>query len=110
MYTAINTGEIVSGEPTTNSLWTKVKDDLDDHETRIETLEGASSVYPPIILRANGAYFVMTDVLKTTTNFSLTITGARLLIDQAGSSGTTEIDILVSSGGGPYNSIFTTKP
>lgn len=38
-YTAITTSEITTGEPTTNTTATKIKDNFDDHETRLVTLE-----------------------------------------------------------------------
>jgi hypothetical protein len=112
-YTAITSGEIASGEPNKNDTWTKVKDNFVDHETRIESLEGATAVYGPIIFRVNGRYGLagaVTSLLKTTINFSLTVTGIRVLIDKAGTSGTTEVDILRSRSGGAYVSLLSTKP
>lgn len=113
-YVAITTAEIAVGEPTTNTTFTKVKDNLINHETRIVSLEGGGSVvYPPLEFRVNGYYGYQgaaTGWVKYIPNFALTLTGARLYIDQAGTAGTTEIDIMVKSGVGAYTSIFTTKP
>jgi hypothetical protein len=109
-FTAISSGEIASGEPVAYTTQTKIKDNFDDHETRLLAIEAGSFSYAPIILRMNGVYDVVDSILKTTINFDLTITGARLLIDEAGTSGTTEIDIQVKSGVGAYASIFSTQP
>jgi hypothetical protein len=114
-YSAITSDEVQAGKPVTSSLLTKVKDNFTDHETRMVDLENGSAVdYPPIIMRVNGAYSsvlgVAVNYLKTTCNFNLRVTGVRLIIDTAGSSGTTEIDIKYSRAGGAYTSILTTKP
>ena len=54
-YTAINSGEIESGKPVRADTQTKIKENFDDHESRILAVEtGAATVYPPIILRVNG--------------------------------------------------------
>ena len=42
-YTAITSGEIASGEPTSTTVLTKVKDNFDNHETRIEALEAIAA-------------------------------------------------------------------
>jgi hypothetical protein len=113
-YTAITSGEIAVGEPTKNSMLTKVKDNLIDHEDRILSLEnGSATTYPPIEMDIKGYYAdqgAATDWVKTVPNFNITITGVRLYIGTAGTAGTTQIDILVKSGVGAYTSIFSTKP
>lgn len=113
-YDEIDSGEIVAGKPVASTLTTKIKGNFDDHEERITDLENGNNVaYEPLIMRVDGyyeSYSGITSILKTVCNFNLTITGARLYIEKAGSSGTTEIDIKVSSGGGGYSTIFTTKP
>lgn len=109
-FTAITTGEITTGKPVSTITQNKIKDNFDDHESRIESLEAGSTGDPPIILRVNGGYYNATGILKTTTNLTLNLTGVRLLIDAAGSSGTTQIDILRKRGAGSYTTIFTTKP
>lgn len=113
-FSALTSTEIATGKPTSNSLLTKVKDNFDDHESRIQVVESGGAVtYPPIIMRVNGKYYDLgatTGLLKTVTNFDLTITGVRIYVDNAGSSGTLTCDIKVSSGGGAYTSIFTSLP
>lgn len=113
-FTALNTSEIATGEPVSNTTQTKIKENFDNLDGRMTTLEGGgSTVYPPIILTVGGGYQSMNGavgIVKTTCNFNLTVIGVRLLIDRAGSAGTTEIDIQYKRGGGAWTSILTTKP
>jgi hypothetical protein len=117
-FTSLTTEQIATGEPLTNSIVTKIKDNFDILDSRITSVEGGSNtVYPPLVFRVNGYYgepgeltIPATYYLKTTMNFNLTVTGCRLLIDAAGSSGTTEIDLKYKRGAGSYTSIFTTLP
>lgn len=114
-YVAITSGEIESGKPTTTTFAGKVKDNFADHETRIGGLEAGSNIdYQCIILRVNGRYSHLstpyTGLLKTTINFNMVVVGARLIIDGAGTSGTTEVDVKYSRSGGSYTSIFDTLP
>lgn len=45
-FSAINSSNIEVGDPVTNDLWTKVKDNFDDHETRVASLEtNANRIY-----------------------------------------------------------------
>jgi hypothetical protein len=112
-YVPINASEITTGEPVTNTTQTKIKDNANNHETRILSLEGGgNTIYPPIILRVNGTYngCVYESILKTTLNFNLVITGIRLLIDTAGTSGTTEVNLKYKRGAGSWVNILTTNP
>ncbi len=118
VFTAITVGEIETGEPVKSSTQTKIKANFDNLDDRLTSLEGGSStVYSNISLRVNGAYgesgdltIPYTGITKTTCNFNITITGVRILVDQAGISGTTEIDLKYKRGSGSYTSIFSTKP
>jgi hypothetical protein len=113
-FTTLTSEEIASGKPVANTLTQKIKDNFDNHEERIVDLEsGTNTVYPPLIFRCNGYYGGYTTLdafLKTTINFNITITGIRLLIDTAGSAGTTEVDVKYKRGGGSYTSVLSTKP
>lgn len=113
-FIPITLNEIAVGEPISNSTLTVVRENFDNHESRILGVEtGAGTVYPPIILRVNGFYSTLgiySRAVTTTCNFNLTITGIRLIIDVAGSSGTTEVDVLYKRGGGSWTSVLTTKP
>lgn len=115
-FTAITTPEVTSGKPVTADVGLKIKDNFDDHESRLLSIEGgAGTTYPSIVFRVNGPYYhgwsgTITGLVKSAVNFSITITGVRLIIDTAGSSGTTEIDVKFKRGGGSWTSILSTKP
>jgi hypothetical protein len=113
-FIPISPAEIAVGEPVSNASQTKIRENFDNHEARILGVEtGASTVYPPLVFRVNGFYGTMgaySRVVETTANFDMTITGIRLLIDEAGSSGTTEINILRKRGAGAPVSLLTTRP
>lgn len=110
--------EIQTGEPVKSSTASKFKNNINLLQERItEAEEGGNTVYPPIILVVGGAYgepgelqIPAIGAVKTTLNFNITVTGVRLIVDQAGESGTTEIDIKYKRGIAEYTSIFSTKP
>lgn len=112
-YTPITSTEIETGAPVSNTTQTKIKDNLDSLEERVSVVEnGGAVIYPPIIFRVNGLYesAVGQRIVKTTANFNLAITGVRLIIDTAGTSGTTEVNLLYKRGAGAYTSVLTTRP
>jgi hypothetical protein len=114
-FTTIPATIIESGDPVIQELWdTYVKGNLDDHETRIVGLEGGSNVvYPPHFWNVTGPYFVAVPLVNCgmiRLNFNLSVLAGRLLIKTAGSSGSTEIDILYKRGASAFATIFSTKP
>lgn len=112
--------EIAVGEPVTSSTLTKIKENIDEASERLTSLEaGGEVIYPPIIMSVTGSYGEAGDfsvslhgegILKTTCAFNMRITGARLIIDKAGTTGTTEVDVKVKPLSGIYNSLFSIKP
>ena len=112
-FVALTATEIETGKPVANTTWTKTKDNFDNLDARATALEGgATTVYPPIIFRVNGNYSgcVYENILKTTLNFNITITGIRILIDSCGFSGTTEITMKWKRAAGAWTSLLTTNP
>lgn len=113
-FSALNTSEIATGEPVKSEVMTKVKENFDDHESRISTLEASVNSFPPISFVVKGMYSKFgsgqTDVLFDRLNFNITLLAARLVIDKAGTAGTTEVDIYYKRGVGAWTSIFSTKP
>lgn len=113
-FDPLNVNEIAAGEPTKQELFNKIRLDLDDHESRLLTVEGATNAFLSIDFLVNGIY----GPIGAQNNiagyiripFNLTIISGRLLIDKAGSAGTTEIDILFKRGIGVFTSLFTTRP
>ena len=114
-FTSLNSTEIAAGKPVTNELMSKIKDNFDNHESRITDIENGQAVdYPPIILRVNGSYSDLSTgekvgVLKTTINFGMEVTGIRIIVDKAGTSGTLSVDVLKLSGGS-FVSLLTSQP
>jgi hypothetical protein len=111
-YVPIEEEEIETGEPVKATTQEKIRENFENHESRITSIEGGTAVtYPPIIFRVNGNYstLVRDGILKTTLNFDLTITGVRILIDQAGSGGSTSIDLRYSRAGGSYVSVLNSN-
>lgn len=117
-FIPITTEEITTGEPVSSSTQTKIKNNFDNIDNRITSLEGGgNTIYPPLIMRVNGTYgepgdlqIPANNILATTLNFNISITGVRIIIDKAGVSGQTEIDIKYKRGPGTFTSIFSTKP
>ena len=113
-FTTIPTADIAVGKPTKQELFQTVKDDLDDHETRIISLEAGSSNLDPIIFYMIGKYAQLatpkTGLLYYRVPYALTLTGAVLMIYEDGTSGTLEVDVQKKTGGGAFATIFSTKP
>lgn len=112
--TQFTAAEIASGESNTSILWNKIKDNDDDHQTRIVSLEGGSAVaYIPLDFSFTGdysSYPTFLDLERRRVNFDLKILGVRLHIITAGPSGTTEVDVLFKRGVAAFVSILSTKP
>jgi hypothetical protein len=114
VYIPLTSESIDAGEPNSQDLWSKVKGNADDHETRILTLEGSLSFFNPISFGLNGNYQILGNmdnyagVYRITT--SLTITAVRLFCRIAGSGGTTETNILFKRGAGAWTSVLNTNP
>jgi hypothetical protein len=113
-FTALTTTELQTGKPVSTTTQNKIRTNFDDHEARIETLESGSAVdLPCITMTVTGPYGLLgtfTGTCYTTVNFSLNVTGVRLLIETAGTSGSTSFDIKKKSGSGAWTSILTTQP
>lgn len=115
-FITIPSNIIESGDPASQELFnTYIKDNLDDHETRIVGLEGGSNVvYPAHYWNINGPYETAVPLVWTDgiirLPFAITVLSARLTIVTAGSSGTTEIDFLYKRGASAFATICSTKP
>jgi hypothetical protein len=113
-FTALNSSEIAASKPTKQELFQKIKDNFDDHESRITTVEGATQSFRPLEYAVFGDYWrfggSQTEIMLDRMNLNITLTAARLLIKSAGTSGTTEVDVLYKRGVGAWTSIFSTKP
>lgn len=114
-YTAFTAAEIATPEPVKAELWQKVKDDFADHESRILTTEAATVNLDPIRLGVQGPYWPLAVPYTQVSTpirieFNTTLTAGRLLIEKAGTAGTTEIDVQYKRGAGAWTTIFSTRP
>ena len=117
-FTVINSGEIESGDAVTEELFGKVKDNFDDHESRIVGLEGGSAVFYPFWFWHGFGYYKNSSGFTSDERnlglivvpFNVDVLAARVMVHIAGSSGSTEIDIKYKRGAGAWTSIFSTRP
>lgn len=112
-FSAITTGQIAAGEPISQDLLTKVKDNFDDHESRISGLASALAAFRPLTFHVTGEFYragVQSLLLFHRINFDCTLSAGRLVLLRPGSSGTLTVDVLLKRGAGAWNSIFTVKP
>lgn len=112
-YSAITSGQIEAGDPFTQELATKIKDNFDNHETRIAAVEAASQTYPPIKFIVRGAaslYGAVTGMEYLRIFNDITLTAGRIFVVVAGSAGTAEVDVQYKRGGAAFATIFTTRP
>ena len=110
-FTAITAAEISSGKPNKNGTWEKVRQNFNDHESRIAVVEAAANTFRPIQFELSGTLEVADGLAYERINFDANILSAKLWVPQRGASGTLVIDIEVSTNGGSvWNSIFATLP
>jgi hypothetical protein len=115
-FSSISSAVIAVGQAIKAELWGKVKDNFDDHETRINAIESTTSKIPIIkfyVLNAS-SFSTATGLFYWESNDTFTITSAYVQIFEKGSlSGTFEVDIEKSTtdlNSTSFTSIFTTKP
>lgn len=115
-FSTISSLAIAVGSAIKAELWGKVKDNFDDHESRINAIESTTSKIPIIkFMVLNGSEFSTgTGLYYWESNDNFTITSAYVQIFEKGSlSGTFEVDIKKSTtdlDGASFSTIFTTKP
>jgi len=115
-FVAINSADIEVGDPITADLFTQIKDDLDNHESRVNSLETTTpkiNVFKFLLL--NGSSFsTAAGVTYYRSEDDFTITKAAIQIFEKNSlTGFVEIDIKKSTtnmDNASFSSIFTTKP
>jgi hypothetical protein len=99
-FTPITSAQIEVGEPTKKEIFTKTKDNFDDHETRISSLEaGATSTVPGEFLIQDSGLVQDEAAFSAPIPFDITITDVKLTVETAGSAGTLEVDVLSDQGG-----------
>jgi hypothetical protein len=109
-YSALTDAETNAGEPGTQSLFKKIKDDLIDHESRIVTAEGANAQLFPIEFEVNGEIndsAIVNGLLHYRVSAALTVLAVRALVVTAGSAGTLSVDVEYKRGGGAWTSLLS---
>lgn len=115
-FATIPSGKIDVGDPITKDLWDAVKDNFDDHESRVNALEGgANKIVVFDFLVFNAAQYVSASTLEGIAIWrspaSFTLTAAQISNLTAGTSGTIEYDVKKSTTlGGVFTTVFSTKP
>jgi hypothetical protein len=113
-FSALTSGEIAAGQPVKQELTTKIKDNFDDHETRISDLEGGTSTtftdWAWDVWGDYSLYGTRNQIMIERVSQNITILAARLHVHTAGSASSTEIDFQFKRGGGAWTSIFSTRP
>jgi hypothetical protein len=112
-FTAITTAQIQVGEPTAKELFQKMKDNFDDHESRIVSTENSINAILVIEFNGAGPYSLkgpQNEVMFTRISNNITVQGARLIAQTAGTAGSVEIDIKYKRGAGSWTTIFSTRP
>lgn len=113
MFSSISSSLIVAGEPVKQELWTKTKDNFDDHESRISSLETTSLVFKPIDFYISGHYYIygaQTGVLFEKLTYDIEIQSTNLILLSTGTAGNLEVDLLFKRGANPFVSVYATKP
>ena len=114
---------IIPGQPTKKELFERIKDNEDDLNSRLTTVETVTNITNKIDFEINGNYkyylwaqttsggtFEIDEgIMYERVPIAIILLAARHIQYNAGYSGTTTFDIKMSTGG-PFSSIFTTTP
>jgi len=98
-FEVIDPTEIEAGDPVKQELWSKTKNSLDDLNTRVSDVETSSASNTPMGFIINSEGFVADNLAAFRVPFNITITGIRLDVNEAGTAGTTSIDVLSNQSG-----------
>lgn len=113
-FTPIDPNDIQPGLPVRAELMELVRTNFDDHESRISATEAAFANTVPLEFQVWGKYTSVSapnlDVASLVIPFDLTFVGCLIYNREAGTAGTLEIDLRSGDAGGPYTTIFTTRP
>jgi hypothetical protein len=102
--------EIEVGEPTAKPLFDKIRGNLIDLDARVSASEVGATSRPPIefvVVGLLNGTFAYDGLLFTRVDINLSLTGARLVVKVAGTSGVVSVDIEYKRGVGAWTSILT---
>lgn len=107
-FDAITAAEIAAGKPNTNPLWEKVRGNDDDFESRLADVETAVISQQPLQFDVLGQGQIGDGKLFIRVPFNITVTDVKLFIWEAGSVGTTTVDVeLATVAAGAFNTILS---
>lgn len=115
-FEVINTSEVDVGDPVTRSLLLKIKNSLDDLQSRTTAVEasgGRVDVFSDFVVYNSASFSSLNGLLLFRASADFTLTEARIAIFEAGTfSGFLEIDVKKSPDLDPSNfvTVFNTKP
>lgn len=106
-FSAITAGQIASGQPTAQELFTKTKDNFDDHEARISDLEAFATTTNPLVFTVQGMAPIVDELSVMRVPYGILVTGVKLFVWQAGVSGTITVDVERKVGAGAWATILS---
>jgi len=106
-FTALNSSEVASGEATRTELFTKIKDNFDDHESRLSDVEAFTASAQPFTFMIDGQGVVGDGKDYIRIPFGITVSGVKLFVKEAGLSGTVTVDVQRKVGAGAFASILS---
>lgn len=110
-YVALTTAQTQPGEATKTELFTKIKDNFDDHESRITVVENANVEQQPLVSDIRGQAIIGDGVDFFRVLNDIKINNGRIWLIDSGTSGTLTVDIEQSTNGGAsWSSLFSTLP
>jgi len=103
------------GDPTKKELFDLIKDNFDDLDSRINSVEAAVTNETPIQFSVIGRYYIETmPFLGAGTTiripFDIELTSAVLHVIDDGTAGTLDVDVKYKRGAAAFTTIFSTRP
>jgi hypothetical protein len=94
-FVSLTSANLQTGEPVKSEILTQIKDNEDDLNSRLSTVEGTSNVYPPLYFTVVGNGQVKDGLALFRVPFDIAILGVRMFIfEKEGTvSGTLTVDV-----------------
>jgi len=99
-----------NGQVIDETWFNLIKNDLDDHETRMLKVEKNDPLLFEVDGQLTGITFPITQAVIMRLQYPITIQSAKLFVKLAGSAGDSECDLEFKRGAGAWTSIFSTLP
>jgi hypothetical protein len=106
-YTTLTAAEIASGKPTKTELFTKIKNNEDDHESRLSDVETAATSTQPLQFQIVDEGAVSDAVAYIRVPYNVTISSVKVKVFNAGTAGTLDVDVQGKHGAGAFATILS---